>query len=212
MLSENKTPYLAKDNKKLPQDEIEEKLWSNIELQTSRQFCRNFDRVYFFTKCSYISSNFRGDRETPKLRLLFKLLKQYESNSETSRQIILHGIITNANIRRTTCNRGGYSQPSYSLPGVKHDRGNDDDTDTDREDVCVCVNGLRWLFFIGRKKIDRLKVEARLPNPNEKKKEIMSGNKRAECSCVNEILMYLDEIGELEGEPCTTRFVRTLAG
>ena len=48
-----------------------------------------------------------------------------------------------------------------------------------------------------------------MPNSNEKKKKIMSGNKRAECSCVNEILTYLDEIGELEGEPYATRFVRT---
>ena len=106
MLSENKNPYLAKDNKKLPQDVIEEKIWSHIELLTSREFCRNFDRVGFFTKCSCISSNFFGDHETPKILLLFKLLKQYESKSETSRQIILHGIITNANIRRTTRNRG----------------------------------------------------------------------------------------------------------
>ena len=143
MLSENKNPYFAKDNKKLPQDVIEEKIWTHIELLTGREFCRNFDRVGGFTKCSCISSNFFGDRETPKKLLLFKLLKQYESNSDTSRQIILHGIITNANIRRTARNRGEYSQPSYSLPGVKHDRDDDDDADTNREDVCVCINGLR---------------------------------------------------------------------
>ena len=40
----------------------------------------------------------------------------------------------------------------------------------------------------------------------------MSGNKRAECSCVNETLTFLNEIGELECEPYATRFVRTLAG
>ena len=183
MNSENINPYFAKDNKKLSQVEIKEKIWNHIDLLGSREYCRNFDRVDYNTKCQCVRTHFSGiDRDVEKRSSLFKLLEQYESNREAPRQIILHVIITTGFIRRYTLTRGTYSRPNFLLPGVKGVDGNGE-----REDILVCVNGLRWLFYIGGKKWHRLEKEAALPNPNERKKILMTGNKINHCRCEDEV-------------------------
>ena len=147
MLGENKNPYFAKDNRLLSQDQIEEKLLAHIHLISDRPVGRNFDWVDYNTKFTCL--HFFRDNEERQNQLL-KLLLQYNGHNEESRQIIIHGIVTNGLIQKNNVRRGKKSQPMYALSGIIGAFPEDNDNTLNSFHL-VCVNALQWIFFIGRK-------------------------------------------------------------
>ena len=170
-MTENKNPFFAKDNKHLGQLALEEKFLLHINLISNRPFCQNFDRVDYDTKCTCMHQLRDEETNLDRRDDLLRLLLQFNEQNEESRQIILHGIITNGFIRKDGMKRGEKSLPMFALPGVEaSDVGADNMIENK---YLVCVNALRWIFFVGRKKWYKLEKQAALPRHNVEKKRRM---------------------------------------
>ena len=201
----NVNPYFVKENKKLSHEAIQLKLKNRLDVISESRFCRNFDQPAYETRCTCLHQFWEGNagNEDQRSKLL-KLMSQYAGHNEDARQLVLHGLITNGFVRKKQCRRGMRSGPHYPLPGISN---------LEMDDIMlVCGNAIRWIFHVGRKKWLRLEKQASLPAPNEFKNIMLSGNDRARTSCGDTILEFLDNVGDLEGEPYATRFIRTLVG
>ena len=201
----NVNPYFAKENKKLSHEAIQLKLKNRLNAISESQYCRNFDQADYETRCTCLHQFCEGNagNEDQRSKLL-RLMSQYAGHNEEARQLVLHGLITNGFVRKKQCRRGTRSGPHYPLPGISNFEMNDV--------MLVCGNAIRWIFHVGRKKWLRLEKQASLPAPNEFKNLMLAGNDRARTSCGDSILQFLDNVGDLEGEPYATRFIRTLVG
>ena len=98
---------------------------------------------------------------------------------------------------RERAERGNKKEPNFLLPAVSNN---------DFPSVSVCANALQRLYCIGRKQWYQLATDASLPkqspNPN------YENNLNRQLPIVQDIVDYLHELGEIEGERYATRYVR----
>ena len=125
---------------------------------------------------------------------LLVLLIQYESFDRKNRQPFLNGLLAHGFAQREK-NIWEKKEPNNLLPGVF-----DDNNSTTN----ICANSLQALFCIGRKQWYKVSENAMLP----KQKNNYENNLNAQCPLVQEVIDFLHNIGEEEGETYATRFIR----
>lgn len=142
---------------------------------------------------------FRNDNEL--FDRLVDLLMEFAYLSISGRRLFLHGIVSNAFLRKESSKVGEKKEPSFLLNGVS----------TASNDRCfVCSNALRRFFFIGKKQW-KLIVDA-IHLPDKPRRDHLPGNTLAMSKTTQRVIDFIYDLAVTEGESYATRYVRLITG
>ena len=130
--------------------------------------------------------------EDPLNQLIQKLVK-YESKKTDERQLFLHGVFADANLRKEELHHDERKVAYNAITGVFNSEG---------DTVHICNNSLQSLLCIGPKTRKRLQNDVMLSDARNT--ENYEDNLNKTSSCTQRVNDYLLDIFKEEGETHTT--------